>query len=77
MKTTRKRKVFQPLTMPRSKPRSGKRVSQNGARIGARIKRLRDAADFRDLHAGQQRGIPVSVLKSFAAPPRQYEKTMS
>src|SRR5215211_2206312 len=32
---------------------------------GARIKRLRDAADFRIYTPGSNAGIPVSVLKSF------------
>ena len=36
---------------------------------GARIKRLRDAADFRIYTPGSNSGIPVSILKSFAAPP--------
>ena len=36
----------------------------------ARIKRLRDAADFRVYTPGSNAGIPVSVLKSFAAPPQ-------
>jgi hypothetical protein len=36
---------------------------------GARIKRLRDAADFRIYTPGSTAGIPVSILKSFAAPP--------
>ena len=35
----------------------------------ARIKRLRDAAEFRVYTPGSNSGIPVSVLKSFAAPP--------
>src|SRR4026209_2744627 len=35
---------------------------------GARIKRLRDAADFRIYTPGSNSGIPVSILKSFAAP---------
>ena len=35
----------------------------------ARIKRLRDAAEFRVYTPGSNAGIPVSVLKSFAAPP--------
>ena len=34
-----------------------------------RIKRLRDAAEFRVYTPGSNAGIPVSVLKSFAAPP--------
>ncbi|MFN2493704.1 MAG: ATP-binding protein [Pyrinomonadaceae bacterium] len=36
---------------------------------GRRIKRLRDAADFRIYTPGSNAGIPVSILKSFAAPP--------
>ena len=36
---------------------------------GARINRLRDAADFRIYTPGSNAGIPVSILKSFAAPP--------
>ncbi|MDQ5845370.1 MAG: ATP-binding protein [Acidobacteriota bacterium] len=34
-----------------------------------RIKRLRDAADFNIYTPGSNAGIPVSILKSFAAPP--------
>lgn len=37
---------------------------------GARIKKLRDAADFRVYTPGSTAGIPVSILKSFAAPPK-------
>ena len=36
---------------------------------GDRIKRLRDAADFRVYTPGSNAGISVSILKSFAAPP--------
>ncbi len=36
---------------------------------GGRIKRLREAADFRIYTPGSNAGIPVSILKSFAAPP--------
>jgi hypothetical protein len=37
---------------------------------GARIKRLRDAADFRVYTPGSNAGFQVSILKSFAAPPQ-------
>jgi hypothetical protein len=37
----------------------------------SRIKRLRDAADFRIYTPGSNAGIPVSILSSFAAPPEQ------
>src|SRR5215217_5362690 len=36
---------------------------------GERIKRLRDAAEFRIYTPGSNAGLPVSILKSFAAPP--------
>lgn len=36
---------------------------------GERIKRLRDAADFCIYTPGSNAGIPVSILKSFTAPP--------
>ncbi len=36
---------------------------------GARIKRLRETADFRIYTPGSNAGIQVSILKSFAAPP--------
>jgi hypothetical protein len=36
---------------------------------GARIKRLKDAADFRIYTPGSNAGLSVSILKSFAAPP--------
>ena len=36
---------------------------------GARIKRLRDAAEFRIYTPGSNAGLPVSILKSFTAPP--------
>jgi hypothetical protein len=36
---------------------------------GERIRRLQDAADFRIYTPGSNSGLPVSILKSFAAPP--------
>jgi hypothetical protein len=36
---------------------------------GTRIKKLRDAAEFTIYTPGSNAGIPVSILKSFAAPP--------
>jgi len=38
---------------------------------GARIQRLRDSADFRIYTPASSAGLPVSILKSFAAPPPQ------
>jgi hypothetical protein len=37
---------------------------------GARIRRLRDAADFAIYTPGSTAGLPVSILDSFAAPPQ-------
>jgi len=38
---------------------------------GERIQRLRDAADFAIYTPGSSAGVPVSILKSFAAPPAE------
>jgi len=38
---------------------------------GERIQRLRDAADFTIYTPGSQAGLPVSVLRSFGAPPEE------
>ena len=38
---------------------------------GGRIKRLREAADFRIYTPGSNAGFPVSILKSFVAPPSE------
>ena len=38
---------------------------------GARIQRLRDTADFSIYTPGSNAGRPISILKSFAAPPRE------
>jgi len=36
---------------------------------GARIKRLQESSDFRIYTPGSNAGLPISILKSFAAPP--------
>jgi hypothetical protein len=41
---------------------------RNGGKDGRGIQRLRDAADFAIYTPGSSAGIPVSILKSFAAP---------
>lgn len=38
---------------------------------GARVQRLRDAADFTIYTPGSSAGVPVSVLRSFGAPPEE------
>ena len=47
------------------------RASRTWGQDGARIERLRDAADFAIYTPGSRAGVPVSILQSFAAPPRQ------
>lgn len=47
---------------------------------GERIKRLREAADFSIYTPGSNAGLPVSILKTFAAPPeaiRQDDESLS
>lgn len=48
---------------------------QNGlaewAQSGERIRRLRDSAEFVIYTPGSNSGVPVSILRSFAAPPRE------
>lgn len=47
---------------------------------GERIKRLRDAADFSIYTPGSNAGLPVSIIKTFAAPPeaiRQDNESLS
>ncbi len=38
---------------------------------GERIRRLRESADFRIYTPGSSSGLPISILKSFAAPPKE------
>ena len=57
------------MPSPSSRPRRGRRAWPAGAQDGARIRRLREAADFAIYTPGSQAGLPVSILKSFAAPP--------
>jgi len=38
---------------------------------GKRIQRLRDSADFTIYTPGSNAGLPISILKSFAAPPQE------
>ena len=43
---------------------------------GARIKRFRDSAEFTIYTPGSTSGVPVSILKSFAAPPASLMEDM-
>ncbi|MBL8875245.1 MAG: ATP-binding protein [Phycisphaerae bacterium] len=44
---------------------------QEWGQDGARIQRLKDAADFAIYTPASSAGLPVSILKSFAAPPQE------
>ena len=46
-----------------------KKGLESWGQSGDRIKRLRDAAEFRIYTPGSNAGIPISILKSFDAPP--------
>ncbi len=46
-----------------------KKGLESWGQSGDRIKRLREAADFRIYTPGSNAGIPISILKSFDAPP--------
>ncbi len=48
-----------------------KKGLEDWGQSGERIKRLRDAADFRIYTPGSNAGVPVSILKSFVAPPAE------
>ncbi len=74
---------FAPWIDPDEAVRKGMTVAERAAAVaalwkkglaawgqdGARIGKLRDAADFAIYTPGSDAGIPVSVLRSFAAPP--------
>src|SRR5262249_22059409 len=48
-----------------------KKCLESWEEIASRIKKLRDAADFLIYTPGSNAGVPVSILKSFAAPPAE------
>ena len=69
MKTTRRRKVLSAADYAAQQAALWKKGLADWGQDRARIKRLRDSAEFRVYTPGSNSGIPVSVLKSFAAPP--------
>jgi hypothetical protein len=68
MKTTPARRACPPPTSPHSRRPSGTKGLGDWGQSGERIKKLRDAADFAVYTPGSNAGLPVSILKSFAAP---------
>ena len=57
-------------SLPRSRRNCGAKVWSSGGRVGERIQRLQSSADFAIYTPGSNAGIPISLLKSFAAPDR-------
>ncbi len=74
---------FQPWVDPGEADRKGRTIDQQAEEVsktwraglaewgqdGARIRRLREAADVALYTPGSNAGLPVSILRSFAAPP--------
>jgi hypothetical protein len=66
------KKGIAPDEFARQQSEMWKRGLENWGESGARIKKLKDAADFFIIYTpGSNAGIPVSILKSFAAPPAE------
>ena len=63
------KKNLSPAEYASSQAETWKKGLAEWGQDGPRIKRLRDAADFRIYTPGSNAGIQVSILKSFAAPP--------
>ena len=65
-----RRRARRPTTSPRSRPSCGRRGSPTGARTARASSACATPADFAIYTPGSNAGLPVSILKSFAAPPR-------
>ena len=65
---SRARQGSRPTRSPSRRPSNWRKGLADWGQDGARIKRLRDAADFAIYTPGSRAGIPVSILRSFAAP---------
>jgi hypothetical protein len=63
------RKGMSPDDFAKAQAESWKKGLADWGEDGARIRRLKDAADFSIYTPGSTAGLPVSILKSFAAPP--------
>jgi hypothetical protein len=69
-----KKKGVSPQEFATQQAASWKKGLADWGQDGARIGRLRQAADFSIYTPGSNAGIPVSILKSFAAPDRATRK---
>jgi hypothetical protein len=63
------RKGLSPDDYAKEQAETWKRGLADWGEDGARIRRLREAADFAIYTPGSTAGLPVSILRSFAAPP--------
>ncbi len=59
-----------PTSSRHSRPRNGRKVWPRGARTAIGSSEAARAAEFAIYTPGSRAGIPVSILRSFAAPPR-------
>jgi hypothetical protein len=62
-------KGLSPADFAKQQAAAWKKGLEGWGQDGARIKKLKDAADFVIYTPGSNAGIPISILKSFAAPP--------
>ncbi len=66
-----RRRGIEPQELARQEAARWKQGLADWGQDGARIQRLRDAAEFVVYTPGARAGIPVSILRSFAAPPAE------
>jgi hypothetical protein len=64
-----RRKGLEPADYARQQAELWRKGLAEWGQDGARIRRLRDAVDIAIYTPGSEAGIPISILKSFAAPP--------
>ena len=73
-RTRRAARACPSRTTPPSRPTSGRTAWPPGARTARASQRFKDAADFAIYTPGSTAGMPVSILKSFAAPPSEHPR---
>jgi hypothetical protein len=66
-----RRKGVEPAAYAAQQAELWKKGLASWGQDGERIRRLRDAADFAIYTPGSTAGLPVSIVRSFAAPPRE------
>ena len=64
-----RQKELSPAEFAEAQAQQWRKGLASGGQTGERIQRLRDSADFRIYTPASNAGLPVSILKSFAAPP--------